>query len=125
MNQRIIKFRAWDEINKEMYSVGMLEWDVAENLATPIKYIMQYTGLKSKSGIEIYEGDILIDNNDWTDDKPTFREQGDILVVEWVEYYASFMFKNKSRGSVNDILMSANGELEIIGNIWENPELLE
>ncbi len=73
--------------------------------------LMQYTGLKDKNGKEIYEGDILKD------------EEG-----AWVVFYdakdASFALRPIE--DKNDTLFyTLEGDFEIIGNIYENGELLK
>ncbi|EUJ23497.1 hypothetical protein MFLO_15895 [Listeria floridensis FSL S10-1187] len=83
------------------------------------KYLMQYTGLKDKRGSKIFEGDIIkikiID--DFSVDSEEF-----IGVVEFLE--GSWVITNhKRRESIN--LWSELNELEVIGNKWQNPELLE
>jgi hypothetical protein len=138
---REIKFRAWDERKKIMhYNFQWMEsgtdgndWVVFKSDKQPIMSDavknpffsqqlkkMQFTGLKDKSGKEIYEGDILTgatsyeNNNDereWTKEKP--------CVVEWYEECAG----------LNPFLLNARWrcdviELGVIGNIYENPELL-
>ena len=72
--------------------------------------LMQYTGLKDKNGTEIYEGDICKDSVEYTT-APIRRHPG----------YFSFM------GCIlgSDMLDQENMELEVIGNIYENPELLK
>ena len=69
---------------------------------------MQYTGLKDKNGKEIYEGDILLTNNQTYNYEVKFED-------------CSFGVQTKHYGFINLI---GCGELEIIGNIYENPELL-
>lgn len=70
--------------------------------------LMQYTGLKDKNGVEIYEGDILKWLPEWyeTDDSVN-------VPVRWVEQVAGF------NGEATDKEI-----IEVIGNIYENPELL-
>lgn len=73
------------------------------------KSVGQYTGLKDKTGKEIYEGDII---------KYERKGISELLVVEWCKDYASFMF-----GHIKVEFALRYGE--VIGNIYENPELLE
>jgi len=103
-----MKFRAWD--GKEM----RLAFDLTQNP----KYwwegnrdypLTQYTGLKDKNGQEIYEGDVL--------DYKWKSSNSDLLIVEWSEADACFLM-----GGVRTDYAIAYGE--VIGNIYQNPELL-
>lgn len=67
----------------------------------------QYTGLKDKNGVEIYEGDIVKGNY--------LRGIG---VVGWNDKFCKFDISHRMNITPSD-------EFEIIGNIYENPELLE
>jgi len=108
---REIKFRAWHKENKCMqYNVvfaNIEEWE-----------LMQFTGIKDKHGVEIYEGDII----DFIYNNKNFRG-----VVELDKYYHSIIRVNNfpaawgCRG-IFHIENAMNGE--VIGNIYENPELL-
>ena len=90
----------------------------------PEMVIIQYTGLKDKNGKEIYEGDIV-----------GFKRK-EILhtlhhsVVEWDDMKAGFfltrvhMFPKKQDSSIRNEFINAKNK-EVIGNIYENPELLK
>ena len=112
---REIKFRAWDKEDKKMSSnwcaLNILK-AIDEGRNKDIKVLMQYTGLKDKNGKEIYEGDIL--KGDWS-------IVDDIEVGE-VEFYGGvFRFKPAGQPLSYGYYLK---ECEIIGNIYENKELL-
>lgn len=69
--------------------------------------LMQYTGLKDKNSKEIYEGDKVSDEN------------GIIGIVLWNESEAQFVVEYEEE------LMNLWAECEVVGNIYENPELLK
>lgn len=81
--------------------------------------IMQYTGCRDKNGIEIYEGDVIKDKYD------------KIWLVQW--YVGAFVITNKipdSDGQTSTYSHFSNVSnhhfyFEVIGNMWNNPELLE
>ena len=119
--KREIKFRAWNTRNNTMYEIDRLEWgsdvlmwgkDEFNPLAGSV--LMQYTGLNDKNGKEIYEGDVVRIPEGYGGDSH-YKEANGIVKYEgagfWVESY------NWSDYSWH--------ELEIIGNIYENPELLQ
>ena len=103
-NERIIKFRAWDGKRFHYWGYDIL-WKYAfTGSPNPMFPSTEYTGLLDKAGVEIYEGDILIaDNNN--DRFTVMYEDG------------SFVFKAE-RGVV--LACSAIAiNLTVIGNIYE------
>lgn len=118
---RDIKFRGYNEINKKMLNWNELLYTNLKNIFTMQKkdtgiILMQYTGLHDKNGKEIYEGDIL-----------RFNEV-DTAIVEWNEKYAYFMVRPiQDYYFDSDVLGHAieYNNAEIIGNIYENEDLLE
>lgn len=138
---REIKFRAWDKNDSEMYDVAYInyknklvhiEWFAepqygGKSAEMRDVYLMQYTGLKDKNSKEIYSGDILsyadISSDEWFMDK-----QKTIGVVKWRELKCGFapqeIKQNHKRGHYFAYWDQIH-DIEIIGNIYENPELLE
>ena len=112
---REIKFRAWDKQNEVWeYSTPMPDygfWKWVQYDSTTI--FSEYTGLHDRNGREIYEGDILR----WTINIAT-----EIAPVIF-EHGSFWMGKNQNGFEVcNDWL---RGEYEVLGNIYESPELLK
>ncbi len=117
---RKIKFRFWNKVTKSLhYPDG---WDEIASRMRLVEMIpMQFTGLKDKNGKEIFEGDVL----KWKDyGRRSYR----IYLIIWSEENATFdldTIKDSSRNSVpDDRIYRTDTEAEIIGNIYENPELL-
>lgn len=132
---REIKFRAWIKAKKEMQTIDFLDFRYKKIGLNNEEYLkefsncelMQYTGLKDKKGKEIYEGDIVADILD-----------GEILMVgdiqfdcgtfgvEWVDFkknksmVGAWGQKHNLRRLDDDIV----DRIEVIGNIYENEELL-
>lgn len=121
MNERI-KFKAWDKVNKKMYVVNVicftrqLAYVDGEELSLRFKDIelLQYTGLKDAKDTEIFEGDIL-------------EHWGNIYVVPDFtpldRSYEAENIKDHSDGS-DDWMSMSDCDWEVIGNIYENKELL-
>lgn len=132
---RKIKFRAWDKSRKEMEYINNMYWfeengvdDINNNVFLDF---MQYTGLKDMNGKEIFEGDILTSKEYPFQDDGEYNYHG---VVEWGEeeaaYYLTKHLANKNRRGISHGISEMLGQedmstFEIIGNIYENPELME
>lgn len=128
---REIKFRAWIKDYVLMADVNFLNIDYKEIVVMIDENdyefgcgeyeLMQYTGLKDKNGKEIYEGDIVrFEAIEWTgNDGDRVEYQG---VVEYSEKHIAFNFKIPI--GLEAIPYEATN-IEIVGNIHENPELSE
>jgi len=115
---RKTKFRAWDKENNEMIQVYGAWFEEQGNYHetdfTLIAYryvLMQYTGLKDKNGREIYEGDILGAKDRWF--KPIVGFRDGMFVVKNLSPYCRLHEYMKDENWI------------IIGNKYENPELLK
>lgn len=115
---RSIKFRAWDNANGKMLNQKYLDCHVAgfrllSTYADDYSF-MQYTGVKDSNGIEIYEGDVV---------RRSERFEGELVV----KFLAGAFRAHQSAGDArfDDFIDLGKGEWKIVGNIYENPQLLK
>lgn len=123
---REIKFRVWDLETRTMYSVEdirlrgcktvILQHNRKRRVPLYSICLMQYTGVKDKNGVEIYEGDIIRGH--------TGRYQVD-CVVRWSMGNCGFI----AEPTITDrtylcLNPGSTKSYEVIGNIYENPELV-
>ena len=134
-----IKFRVWDKKHKKMSLVDAIDFEHDEIYGkngreryTPKPFkdieIMQYTGMTDKNGKEIYEGDILLstaseNEEDYKKWKVSYFDGGYIVNYKHIPI-------DKRKRSINEIELLCNDniafyEFEILGNIYENQELME
>jgi len=99
----------------------------------PIKELMQYTGLKDKNGVEIYEGDIIRGETDRFA-SPRYignnRKGRDFVgITEYSQGSFRMVIKDKKvinyLGGKTQLFFKGNDDYEVIGNIYEHPHLLE
>ena len=146
---REIKFRGWDKYDKKMiYDLCQVDsfWHyysysddtglhfgktgpngVGEDFEN--KYIMQYTGLKDKNGEKIYEGDILEEHtpSGFNYSVVKFGEIN-ISIFSCKAKMCTCFYQDYSNFNDNwsEVTLGNNlKNIEVIGNIYENPELLE
>ena len=122
---REIKFRVWDVENKEMLNVQELDFEPTfyggriairpdqynDYFDTEDMILMQYTGVNDRCGKEIYENDIVY-----------VAGEDENATIEWDEETARFVIHFD--GWIADFDNYYGKELEIMGDIYNNPELL-
>lgn len=109
---RPIKFRAWDETYKEMWYFPLIGSHANQSkLQNTTVHIMQFTGLHDKNGKEIYEHDILRFPTEVT------------KALQEVLYSKHLLRTRNAKGWWGD--PKSWSDVEVIGNIYENPDLLK
>lgn len=117
MNRKI-KFRAWNEVSEKMLNWNdFLDTNMKNTFIAPEStglMLMQYTGLDDKNGKEIYEGDIV----KYRDSRGQHIEK---VIFDKGCFYAGMHWESSTRVAPKLINPRIT---EVIGNIYDNPELL-
>ncbi len=122
---REIKFRAWDERDKKLLEVNSIDylcnqegiWVVCfggRRFKVDLKNLMQFTGLKDKNGKEIFDGYIVEFKYNSKE-----KQKGETIFIG-----GSFKIKSE-KGIYYLFCKEIMKNVEVIGNLYENPELLE
>ena len=123
---RDIKFRCWDTENKQMLKVQELDFEDTfyggrlsirtdqynDYFDIEDMILMQYTGLKDRNGKEIYEGDIVY-----------IMPEDERGIIRWDNETARYVVIYDN--IISDFDNWYGKDLEVIGNEFDNPELLE
>ena len=113
-----IKFRAWNGVMQQVDKLALhpnTGWHCCAlcglhiGTAGDTYKLMQFTGMLDKNGNEIYEGDIVSDENGTT-------------AIEWAENMGAWGLLDSDRCMF--MLADCNETMEVVGNIYETPELL-
>ncbi len=125
----IPRYRVWDKQTERMHIVSGIDFN--DGLVSSVNIwhegwpwvlepdeivLMQSTGLKDKNGVEIFEGDLVEHDDNLNGDWETFEA----CEVVYDKDYAQFCFKWDAGNFLTDYR-----NLNVIGNIYENSELLE
>lgn len=109
---RELKFRAWSKEDKKLHKPQTLQEIHSKGIGLPQndRIMMQFTGLKDKNGKEIYEGDIICKDGN------KFEVRWDIDCWGYLDIPGYYV-----RGQLGELFCLC----EVIGNKYENPELLK
>lgn len=135
---RIIKFRAWDKkngmVSNPAFQVPSAGQVGLNDLCVIVPNLMQFTGLLDKNGKEIYEGDIVkymyLNTSPVEERKSEVKLMGIGDVNRNIQAYYPFCYSvsgnyREENREVTECFLTPADKSEIIGNIYENPELLK
>lgn len=124
------KYRCWFK-NSGIQAAHMVEWDKLKEFVglgrlfddskkSTLFTLMQSTGLKDKNGVDIFEGDVLLHTSLSVNYSDTYWHS-------YVQVYrmSSGAYRIKGKHIYDTELMSARNRLEVVGNIYQNQNLLD
>jgi uncharacterized phage protein (TIGR01671 family) len=111
---RELEFRAWDDEKLSMVRAVLFENESSRIIDARGFELMQFTGLRDKNGVKIFEGDIM----QWHGDDST-------VAVKWEQGTCSYTAFGRLCAMHLKPDESGDGHLLVIGNIYETPELLK
>lgn len=137
---RTIKFRAWEKTKNKMFFPSSISWkegkilclnwseeDVKEAVLEDA-ILMQFTGLKDKNGVEIFEGDILLLGLLYYSERETPQR----FIVSSNDFYGDCCYLEAIQQGLQKLIDIGEDEerkdtdfIEVIGNVHNNPELLK
>lgn len=124
---REIRFRAWDKNSETLVNIKTLDIEEDEGVCCVVDFdginldrseceLMQYTNQKNHENVEIYEGDYVSKELDNGFEYGAFEGVVELIDGKWVI---------NNRINHYEELFTEIEQIEILGNIYENPELLE